>query len=52
MTILFVLENASASGYECLEQSPDEWIAECLNDTEMHFSPDDLYASGSSICMF
>ncbi|KAI5315500.1 hypothetical protein L3X38_044676 [Prunus dulcis] len=41
-------ENASASGYECLEQSPDEWIAECFNDSEMHFSPDDLNFSGAS----
>jgi len=33
-----------------LENVPDleateEWLAEYLNDTEMQFSPDDLYAS-------
>ncbi|EXC25116.1 hypothetical protein L484_003040 [Morus notabilis] len=33
-------ENASASGYDTLDQSPDGWIADCFNDAEMHFSPD------------
>ncbi|KAI4354355.1 hypothetical protein L6164_003225 [Bauhinia variegata] len=40
--------NVSASGYEDLEQSSEGWFAECFNDTEMHFSPDDLNFSGAA----
>lgn len=40
-----MLGNASASSYEDLEQSAEGWLAQCLNDAEMHFSPDDLYDS-------
>lgn len=36
-------ENTSASGYECLDESPDRWIDECFNDpADMQFSPDDM----------
>ena len=46
MNIIFLLENTSASGYECLDESPDRWIDECFNDpADMQFSPDDMYAS-------
>ena len=41
----YLLGNASASTYESLDQSSEEWLAECLNDTEMNFSSDDMYAS-------
>ncbi|KAH7517552.1 protein XRI1 [Ziziphus jujuba] len=41
-------ENTSASCYEILDQSSDEWIAGYFNDTEMHCSPDDLNFSGAS----
>ncbi|XP_062100836.1 protein XRI1-like [Humulus lupulus] len=34
--------SASASGYETLDHS-DEWITDCLNDNEMHFSSDTMY---------
>ena len=40
----YALGNASAS-YEDLEQSAEGWLAECFNDAEMNFNPDDLYAS-------
>ena len=40
-----VLGNASASSYEDLEQSAEGWLAQCFNDAEMDFSPDDMYAS-------
>ncbi|XP_052111655.1 protein XRI1 [Arachis duranensis] len=43
----YALGNASSSsGYEDLE-STEGWLAECLNDTEMQFSPDDLNFSGA-----
>ena len=41
----YILGNASASAYESLDHSSEEWLAECFNDTEMNFSPDDMYAS-------
>ncbi|KAK9282483.1 hypothetical protein L1049_005401 [Liquidambar formosana] len=41
-------EDASASGYEGLDQSAEGWLAECFNDAEMHFSPDDMNFSGAS----
>ncbi|XP_061362732.1 protein XRI1-like [Gastrolobium bilobum] len=34
-------ENASAPGYEDLE-STEGWLAECFNDVEMQFNPDDF----------
>lgn len=40
-----MLENMSVSGYEGLDKSSEGWLAECFNDAEMHFSPDDMYAS-------
>ncbi|MED6183922.1 hypothetical protein PIB30_042472 [Stylosanthes scabra] len=43
----YALGNASSSsGYEDLE-STEGWLAECLNDAEMQFSPDDLNFSGA-----
>ncbi|CAN6545115.1 unnamed protein product [Malus baccata var. baccata] len=36
------------SGFAGLDQSPDEWIAECFNNTDMHFSPDELNFAGAS----
>ncbi|XP_062078207.1 protein XRI1 isoform X3 [Humulus lupulus] len=39
--------SASASGYETLDHS-DEWITDCLNDNEMHFSSDTMNTSGTS----
>uniref|UniRef100_A0A2N9J7E6 Protein XRI1 n=1 Tax=Fagus sylvatica TaxID=28930 RepID=A0A2N9J7E6_FAGSY len=44
--------NASASTYESLDQSSEEWLAECLNDTEMNFSSDDMNFTGSSDIQF
>ncbi|KAA8543493.1 hypothetical protein F0562_021012 [Nyssa sinensis] len=40
--------DTSASGYECLDQSSEGWLANCFNDTEMHFSPNDMSPSGAS----
>ncbi|KAF5480920.1 hypothetical protein F2P56_001623 [Juglans regia] len=40
--------NASAFTNESLDQSSEEWIAECLNDTEMDFNHDYLNFSGAS----
>ncbi|KAK2998255.1 hypothetical protein RJ639_024360, partial [Escallonia herrerae] len=39
---------ASASRYEGLDQSSEGWLADCFNDSEMHFSPDDTNLSVSS----
>ena len=48
--ISFKTENTSASSYECLDESPDRWIEQCFTDpADMQFSPDDMYASWSSI---
>ncbi|XP_030933375.1 protein XRI1-like isoform X1 [Quercus lobata] len=44
--------NASASAYESLDHSSEEWLAECFNDTEMNFSPDDMNFSGASDIQF
>lgn len=41
----YVLGNVSASDHENLDQSYEEWFAECLNDSEMNFNSDDMYAS-------
>ncbi|KAF7825778.1 protein XRI1 [Senna tora] len=38
--------NASASSYEDLEQSAEGWLAQCFNDDEINFNPDDLNFSG------
>lgn len=38
-------ENMSVSGYEGLDKSSEGWLAECFNDAEMHFSPDDMNLS-------
>ncbi|KAE9603386.1 hypothetical protein Lal_00008214 [Lupinus albus] len=43
--------NASASGYEDLE-STEGWLAECFNDAEMQFSPNDLNFSGANDVQF
>lgn len=41
--------SASASGYDGLDQSSDGWLADCLvNDSGMHFIPDDMNLSGTS----
>lgn len=34
----------SASSYNGLDQSSERWIADCFNDSEIHFSPNDMYA--------
>ncbi|XP_028790852.1 protein XRI1-like [Neltuma alba] len=34
--------NASGSSCEDLEQSAEGWLAQCFNDAEMDFSPDDI----------
>ncbi|KAE9611117.1 hypothetical protein Lalb_Chr07g0194281 [Lupinus albus] len=44
-------DNASASGYEDL-LSTEGWFAECFNDAEMQFSPDDLNISGADGVQF
>ncbi|KAF7845569.1 protein XRI1-like isoform X1 [Senna tora] len=38
--------SASASSYEDLEQSAEGWLAECFNNAEMQFSPEDMNISG------
>ncbi|GKA97806.1 XRI1-like protein isoform X2 [Tanacetum coccineum] len=44
---------ASASGNEGLDLSSEGWLAECLvNDSGMHFSPDDMSLSGTSDTQF
>ncbi|KAK9057437.1 hypothetical protein SSX86_022272 [Deinandra increscens subsp. villosa] len=41
--------SVSGSGYDGLDQSSEGWLADCLvNDSGMHFSPDDMYVSGTS----
>ncbi|XP_059433478.1 protein XRI1 isoform X1 [Corylus avellana] len=44
--------NVSASDHENLDQSYEEWFAECLNETEMNFNPDDMNLSGTSDIQF
>lgn len=51
ITIEYALGNVPASGYEDLE-STEGWLADCFNDAEMQFSPDDLYASFSGPLIF
>jgi uncharacterized membrane protein YvbJ len=41
----YILGNVSASDHENLDQSYEEWFAECLNETELNFNADDMYAS-------
>uniref|UniRef100_A0A2P2KKQ3 Protein XRI1 n=1 Tax=Rhizophora mucronata TaxID=61149 RepID=A0A2P2KKQ3_RHIMU len=38
--------DVSVGSYEGLDQSPEKWLAECLNDTDMYFSSD-FYMDGS-----
>lgn len=40
-------ENASA-GYESIDQTSDGWLADCFNDSEMQFSPDEMNLSTAS----
>ncbi|KAJ8899342.1 hypothetical protein K2173_018316 [Erythroxylum novogranatense] len=40
--------DVSAGCYESLDQSPEGWVAECFNDTDMHLSPDDMNVPGAS----
>ncbi|KAJ9169759.1 hypothetical protein P3X46_017915 [Hevea brasiliensis] len=40
--------DVSASSYEVLDQSSEGWLAECLNDTDMQFSPNDMNFAGAS----
>lgn len=44
--------NVSASDHENLDQSYEEWFAECLNDSEMNFNSDDMNLSGTSDIQF
>lgn len=45
--------SASASGNEGLDPSSEGWLSECLvNDSGMHFSPDDMSLSGTSDTQF
>lgn len=39
-----VFIDMSASCYNGLDPSSDPWIADCFNDSGMHFSPNDMYA--------
>ena len=36
-----------ASCYNGLDQSSEHWIADCFNDSEMHFSPNDMYVTSN-----
>lgn len=38
-------EDISSSGNEGLDQSSEGWVASCLNDSQMHVSPEDIAAS-------
>ncbi|RWR87103.1 protein XRI1 [Cinnamomum micranthum f. kanehirae] len=49
VTIKSLLEDDRCTlGYEGLDQSPERFFANCLNDNEMHFNCDELNASGTS----
>ncbi|XP_043718618.1 protein XRI1 [Telopea speciosissima] len=41
-------EDRAASGNESLDQSSEGWLVNCFNDTEMHFSSDDMNVPGAS----
>ncbi|XP_065876449.1 protein XRI1 isoform X3 [Euphorbia lathyris] len=40
--------DVSATSYEVVDQSSDGWLAECLNEAEMQFSPSDMNFHGTS----
>lgn len=40
--------NVPTSCLENLDHSPEGWIADCLNDADMHCSPEDLNFAGTS----
>ncbi|XP_052210953.1 protein XRI1 isoform X2 [Diospyros lotus] len=41
-------EDTSGPGYEGLDQSSEEWLADCFNDVEMQCCTDDMNVSGAS----
>ncbi|KAK6940525.1 hypothetical protein RJ641_030056 [Dillenia turbinata] len=41
-------DDASASSRGALDQSSEGWLANCFNDAEMHFSPDEMNPSVAS----
>ncbi|KAF5741272.1 protein XRI1 isoform X3 [Tripterygium wilfordii] len=41
-------ENVPASSYKGLDQSSEEWLAECFNDTQMNFICDDMNYAGAA----
>lgn len=41
-------QDMSASCYNGLDPSSDPWIADCFNDSVMHFSPNDMNFPGAS----
>ncbi|XP_011011914.1 PREDICTED: protein XRI1-like isoform X2 [Populus euphratica] len=41
-------QDISASSYNGLDQSSERWITDCFNDSEMHFSPNDMNLPGAS----
>ncbi|KAJ6880981.1 protein XRI1-like isoform X4 [Populus alba x Populus x berolinensis] len=41
-------QDISASSYNGLDQSSERWIADCFNDSEIHFSPNDMNLPGAS----
>ncbi|KAL3812582.1 hypothetical protein ACJIZ3_013850 [Penstemon smallii] len=41
-------EDVPGSSNECLDPSSEGWIADCFNDTEMHFSNEDINVPGES----
>lgn len=43
MIILIFSEGPAESSNEYLDPSSEGWIADCFNDTEMHFSAEDTY---------
>lgn len=40
--------DVSASSYGVLDKASEDWLAECFNDADMNFDPDDMNFSGSS----
>ncbi|XP_050207997.1 protein XRI1 [Mercurialis annua] len=40
--------DVSASSYEVLDQSSERWLANCINDTDMDYSPNDMNFPGAS----
>ncbi|XP_038702958.1 protein XRI1 isoform X1 [Tripterygium wilfordii] len=41
-------EHVSASSYKGLDQSSEEWLAECFNDTQLNFLCDDMNYAGAA----